>query len=303
MPEPLLHDLLAEAAAHLVRAGLTRADAAIDVEVLARHVLDWDRATLLVRRPATAPAGLREALEPLIARRAARTPVAYLTGHREFWGLDFEVSEAVLVPRPETELLVEEAIARVPDVSPYGAPRVIDVGTGSGCVAVALAATDADVRVTAIDRSRDALRLADRNARRHCLRSRIALVAGDLLSMFLPGRPCVDVIVSNPPYVPDGSPEVAPDVRLHEPPLALYGGADGLDVIRRLVLQAAGLVGAGGTLLFEFGAGQQPGIITLVESHGLWRIDALRADLAGLSRVACLSRTTRPLPSGVGHTP
>jgi release factor glutamine methyltransferase len=299
MPDPSLHDLLAEAAADLVRAGFTPADAAIDVEVLARDLLDWSRATLLVRRREPPPAGFRESLAPLVARRAARVPVAYLTGRREFWGLDFEVTDAVLIPRPETETLVEEAIARMPEASPFGAPRAMDVGTGSGCVAVALAATDADVRVIATDSAPAALRVAGRNVRRHRLQSRIALVAGDLVTMVAAGAPCVDVIVSNPPYVPEDSPDVTPDVRLYEPAAALYAGADGLDVIRRLVAECPPLVPPGGYLLFEFGAAQHAAVTALVEGRREWHLEAVRHDLAGLPRVACLRRSTAPIVTGV----
>jgi len=165
MPAAVLHDVLSAAARRLRDAGLDAADAGADVEVLARHVLGWDRARLLVHRREDVPASFVEPFTALVDRRADRVPVAYLTGTREFYGLDFEVTPDVLIPRPETELAVEAALEAL--ASPESSGRVVDVGTGSGCIAVAIAVTRRDATILAIDRSPAALAVAARNVRRH----------------------------------------------------------------------------------------------------------------------------------------
>jgi release factor glutamine methyltransferase len=194
----------------------------------------------------------------------------------------------VLIPRPETELVVEAALTALP-LRPVPFARVLDVGTGSGAIAVALAAGRSDVRVLAIDRSRAALAVARRNVARHRVGDRVALVAGDLLGA-VDRAAAVDVIVSNPPYVPDASPDVAPDVRLHEPALALYAGPDGLDVVRRLVAGAAAILAPGGTLITEIGAGQAAAVAALAQAAGEWAPARFLADLQGIARVAVLAR-------------
>jgi len=292
MPAVAVHEVLAAASGRLREAGFAAADAAADVGVLARHLLRWDRGQLLARRLDAAPDGFGAALDGLVSRRLERVPVAYLTGVREFYGLDFEVTPDVLIPRPETELVVEAALMALPmPVTPRPFARVVDVGTGSGAIAVALAAGRADLRVLAVDRSRAALAVARRNVARHGVGARVALVAADLLSA-VDRRDAVDVIVSNPPYVPDASPDVAPDVRLHEPPLALYAGADGLDVVRRLVADAAAVLAPGGTLIMEIGAGQAAAVATLARDAGHWDPARFRTDLQRIERVAILARGT-----------
>ena len=159
-----LREHIARARASLVGAGLAPDDAALDAEVLARHVLGWDRAQLLTRSHLPPDDQFSPAFDAAIARRAAREPVALITGHREFWGLDIEVTRDVLIPRPETELIVEQAIRRFARRS---GPRIIDVGTGSGCIAIALTHELPAARVLAIDRSAAALAVAARNVRRH----------------------------------------------------------------------------------------------------------------------------------------
>jgi release factor glutamine methyltransferase len=287
MPAGVLHDVLSVAARRLRDAGLPPADASADADVLARYVLGWDRARLLAHRRDPVPAAFVERFAALIDRRVDRVPVAYLTGTREFYGLDVEVTPDVLVPRPETELAVDVTLAALPPAGAGGC--VIDVGTGSGCIAVALAVTRADVAVIAIDRSRPALAVARRNARRHGVAERVALIAGDLLAGLAPRRP-VDVVVSNPPYVPDGSPDVATDVARHEPPGALYAGRDGLDVVRRLIADAARVVRPGGRLVMEIGVGQSEAVAAAAAAHGAWQATVFHPDLQGIDRVAVLSR-------------
>jgi release factor glutamine methyltransferase len=287
MPAAVLHDVLSAAARRLREAGLDAASAAADVDVLARHVLDWDRARLLAHRLDAVPAAFLDRFSALVDRRADRVPVAYLTGTREFYGLDFEVTPAVLIPRPETELAVEAALEAL--AAPGASGRGVDLGTGSGCIAVAIAATRSDAALVAVDRSREALAVAGRNARRHGVASRIALIAGDLATALAP-RLQVDVVVSNPPYVPDGSPDVGADVARHEPASALYAGVDGLDVVRRLIADTPRLVRPGGRLVLEIGAGQAPAVAALAAAIGAWSPAAFRADLQGIARVVVLSR-------------
>jgi len=288
MPAAVLHDVLSAAAARLRDTGLGADAAAADVDVLARHVLGWDRARLLAHRRDAVPAQFVEPFGALVDRRAERVPVAYLTGAREFYGLDFEVTADVLIPRPETELAVDAALEAL--ALPGSRGRVVDVGTGSGCIAVALAVTRPDAAVVAIDRSRAALAVARRNARRHGVASRVAMVAGDLTTALLP-RQTIDVLVSNPPYVPDGSLDVAVDVARHEPATALYAGPDGLDVVCRLIVDAAGLVRPGGRLIVEIGAGQAEIVASSAAAAGAWTGAVFHMDLQGIARVAILSRT------------
>jgi release factor glutamine methyltransferase len=287
MPGGVLHDVLSAAARRLRDAGVGTDDAAADVEVLARHVLGWDRARLLARRREPVPAAFIDPFTALIDRRAERVPVAYLTGTREFYGLDFEVTRDVLIPRPETELAVEAALEAL--AAPGSRGRAVDVGTGSGCIAIAIAATRPDAAIVASDRSRAALAVARRNARRHGVGERVALVAADLLAGLSP-RPPVDVVVSNPPYVPDRSPDVAPDVARHEPASALYAGPDGLDVVRRLVLDAGRMLRAGGRLVVEIGTGQADAVATMASAERSWADVTFRPDLQGIARIAVLSR-------------
>jgi release factor glutamine methyltransferase len=295
-----LHDRLREAQARLVTAGIAAQDAPIDAELLARHVLGWTREQMITRRreplPATADtseAAFEARFDAVIARRAEREPVAYIIGHREFWGLEFEVTRDVLIPRPETELIVEEALAldRGPDAPGGGlgdAPVIVDVGTGSGCLAVALAHELPRARVIAIDVSTVALHVAKRNADRHGVNARITWHAGSLLE---PIDRAVDLIVSNPPYIPLGHAEsLPPDVRDYEPAVALFSGSDGLATIRALVTQAADRVRKNGWLIFEFGFGQAPAIREIIACASAWDLEKLREDLQGLPRTAVLRR-------------
>src|SRR4051794_35278745 len=180
MRAAVLHDVLSAAAHRLRGAGIDAADAAADVEVLARHVLGWDRGRLLAHRRDGVPAAFNEPFLALVDRRAERIPVAYLTGTREFYGLDFEVTPDVLIPRPETELAVEAALDALASAGSGG--RVVDVGTGSGCIAVAIAVTRPDATIVAVDRSPAALAVARRNVRRHGAGDRVALVVADVLT-------------------------------------------------------------------------------------------------------------------------
>jgi len=289
MAAAALHDVLSAAVRRLRAAGIDPAGAAADVDVLARHVLGWDHARLLAHRLDATPPGFAAALDALVDRRAHDlVPVAYLTGTREFYGLDFAVTPDVLIPRPETELLVDAAVACL-DAARADAARVVDVGTGTGCIAVAIALSRPHVRVVAIDRSRAALGVARGNVRHHGVGRRVELVAADLLSAVASGG-LVDVVVSNPPYVPDESADVAPDVRRHEPPQALYAGRDGLDVVRRLIAEAGRVLRPGTSLLMELGAGQADAVIEHALDADAWTVEPFRLDLQGIPRVALLQR-------------
>lgn len=281
----LLHERLANAGERLIRAGIARDEAARDAELLARHMLGWDRATMLSRRRDPAPPQLGHEYDSLIARRASREPVAYIAGHQEFWGLDFEVTPDVLIPRPETELIVEEAIAHA---RLSGAPRrIVDVGTGSGCLAIALAREFPSAEVMATDMSGRALEVAGRNADRHGVGDRLALVQADLFEGI---ETTADLIVSNPPYVPlvDAA-GLQPEVREYEPIEALFAGEEGLAVLRRLFPAAVRHLADEGLLIVEFGSGQEAQVRRSAALSG-WQIVAIRQDLQSIPRVAVVRR-------------
>jgi release factor glutamine methyltransferase len=271
----------------LAQAGLPQAEADLDARLLARHVLGWDAARLLTDQREEAPPDFGRRYDEAVARRARREPVAYITRVREFWGIPFEVSADVLVPRPETELLVEEAVTALRDSSQWGSAGggvVVDVGTGSGCIAVSLAREAPGALVIGTDVSAAALRVARRNAARFAPDGRIRFVRTDLLTGLAVRA---DVVVSNPPYVADGdAPGLAPEVGGHEPRGALFGGPDGLGVIRRLLDQAASRLRPGGRLLFEFGFGQGDVVEELISADGRYTIVGIRRDLQGIPRAA-----------------
>ena len=278
------YERIAQARSRLVHAGIPDQDAAFDAEVLARHALGWDRAALISRGREGTPPGFAERFDALVARRVLREPVAYIVGHREFWGLDFEVTPDVLIPRPETEIIVEEAVA-------FGRAnacrRIVDAGTGSGCIAVAVARELSGVQVIATDVSAAALAVASRNAARHGVANRISFVRTDVLD----GLDAVaDLILSNPPYVPErDAAGLQPEVAKFEPLSALFGGDDGLDVVRRLVQQAPKALAPGGRLVIEFGVGQEQEVLSAAASAG-WKVVTVRPDLQGIPRTIVLSR-------------
>jgi release factor glutamine methyltransferase len=281
-------DAIAAARATLTDSGIPSSEAAIDAEVLARHVLGCDRAQLWTEGRNPAPPGFEHRFRRLIARRATREPVAMIIGHREFWGLDFEVTSDVLIPRPETEFLVEEALTFARDTT---CRLAIDVGTGSGCIAIAIAHELPDLHVLAIDASPAALDVARRNACHNRVADRIEFREGDVLQGV---TETADLILSNPPYVPDAdAAALQQEVVQFEPHAALFGGADGLGVIRRLLDQSGGHLAPGGRLIVEFGFGQDAAIRQLAPDAG-WNVVRIREDLQGIPRTAVLSRSTAP---------
>jgi release factor glutamine methyltransferase len=250
-------------------------------EVLLAHLLQWRRSQLIANGYDGLPADARIRFEELVRRHAGGEPLQYLTGEREFYGLAFRVTPAVLIPRPETEILVETAVMLAR--SRAGGVRFADVGTGSGCIAIALAHEVPETRGWATDLSGAAIHLARENARRLCVPGRVSFVCCDLLAAFA-ARPLFDLILSNPPYISAGDfGQLPAGVRDHEPRLALFGGESGIEVYGRLIPQAAARLRAGGRLLLEIGAGQQPAVGELLARHGLLCEPAI-ADLQGIPR-------------------
>jgi release factor glutamine methyltransferase len=270
----------------LLRGGIPKAEVPGDAEVLARHVLGWDLAQLLSSRNEPPPPAFERQYAALIDRRLAREPVSQIVGHREFWGLDFEVTRDVLTPRPETEALVAAAL----DVARRDPPSVIvDAGTGSGCIAIALATELPDARLVASDISPRALAVARRNAVRHGVDSRIAFVQSELLVPEMD----VELIVSNPPYIPlRDAGTLAPEVREHEPHVALFGGEDGLDAYRKLLGERVSIGSRGGRLIVEVGYDQARAVAALADPTD-WSLERIDRDLQGVERVLTFRATSR----------
>jgi release factor glutamine methyltransferase len=285
-----LHALVIAGRERLLAAGLSPVTAAIDAEVLARMLLGWDRARYLADRADPAPEGFSSRYDAWLARRVEREPVAQIVGRREFWGRDFLVTRDVLTPRPETELVVEEVLARLGKTP--GPLRVIDVGTGSGILAITLALEWPEALVIATDISETALAVAARNAETHGVSGRVRFVQADLLAG-LAGP--VDVVVSNPPYVPDGArPVLSRDVREYEPSVALFGGTDGFELIRQLLPQAARVLAPGGLLVHEFGAGHDERMRAAATGVTGLSLLTIRDDLQGIPRLAVLQADGSP---------
>lgn len=233
------------------RQALAGDEANLESEVLLMHALGVGRATLYQRLDDALTRDVSAAFATLLDRRRSHEPLAYITGHREFFALDFEVSPAALIPRPETETLVELAIAFARERFPNQPITIADIGTGSGVIAVSLATALPSAHIIATDVSRDALAIARRNAERHLVSHRIDFREGDLLaSLDAP----VQIIAANLPYVTTGQWETSPpEIRDHEPRLALDGGVDGLDVVRRLLTEAPAGLADDGALFCEIG--------------------------------------------------
>lgn len=252
----------------------------LEARVLLRHVLQCADAWLIAHGDEALDGARVAALDQLIARRVAGEPVAYLTGRREFYGRDFEVTSAVLIPRPETELLVELALQRLPP--DRGAARALDLGAGSGCIGITLAAERPQLKVTLVDASAAALAVARGNARRLAA-ANTRLLQGDWYDALGPER--YDVIVSNPPYVASGDHHLQQGDLRFEPPSALVAGADGLDDLKRIIAGAPAHLVPGGWLLCEHGHDQAAACAGLLRQAGLVEAIAAR-DLSGIERVS-----------------
>jgi release factor glutamine methyltransferase len=279
----LIGEALAQAAVRLKNDGVE--SPRLDAELLLAHVLGTNRAAVLAwpERRLT-PKQLTHYRE-LVARRGSREPLAYIVGHREFYDLDLVVNPKVLIPRPETELLVEHALRLARGLP--GTPRLADVGAGSGAIAVTLAVHLPAAVVYALEESAGALAVVAENARRHGVAGRVRCLQGDLLAA-LPEA--VDLITANLPYVTSEEwPGLAPEIREYEPHAALDGGHDGLDLIRRLLATAGPYLRPGGALLLEIGAGQGVAVVALARESFPQAEVRLYQDYAGLDRVVVVS--------------
>jgi release factor glutamine methyltransferase len=255
----------------------------LDAEVLLAHVLGCQRIDLYgTRHGDTAGEETRKQYRDLIRRRIEGCPVAYLVGRKEFYSLAFEVTPAVLIPRPDTELVVMtclELARKMPDF------QGVDVGTGSGAIAVAVAQKHPGARLTAVDLSPEALAVAERNAAKHGVAGRIRFLAGDLFAP-VPAGERFDFVLSNPPYIArEDLPRLAPGVRDYEPHLALDGGPGGYAVVERLAAAAGGYLKPGGHLILEIGAPQEATARRLIEAHGGYDLAPTVRDYSGHPRV------------------
>ena len=265
----------------------------LQVELLLAHVLRLPRLNLYLQFDRVLGPSELEPLRDLVRRRGAREPLQHLTGTAPFLDHVLQVGPAVLIPRPETETLAARAVELGRGI-PGGCPRVLDLGTGSGCLAIALAAGLPGAEVHAVDLSPEALEVARGNAVRTGVADRVRFGLGDgfaALAGIWPGPEAVfNLVVSNPPYIPTAEiATLAPEVRDHDPRMALDGGADGLDFYRRLAVEAAAWVCPGGWMLLEFGDGQGPAVDGLMDGAG-WVDGVLEKDLSGRERVIIVRR-------------
>lgn len=276
------------ARARLVSAGIEDGEASRDANLLARHLLGYDRATLMTHEIDEATPAFVERYDPLIERRARREPAAYIRGEQEFWSRDFAVNTAVLIPRPETELIIEELMARMPPELPARPAKVADIGTGSGCLAVTAAAELPLLQIIATDISRPALDVARANAQRHGVSDRITFVECAYVNS---SAGPFDFIMSNPPYVTEAEYEnLAPEVREYEPRTALTAGEDGLRDIRQVVHIASTQLVPGGTAFIEIGHLHADAVEELVNGFPSLHLKKISADLQRIPRVAIIER-------------
>lgn len=260
----------------------------LDAQTLLAEALGEDRTYLIINFNQQLPEDLLSKFRAMVNRRAAGEPLQYITGHQEFFGLDFEVTPEVLIPRPETELIVEETI-RLVQQDRIARPAIVDVGAGSGCIAVALARELGASRVIASDISEAALRVARRNAARHGLGDRIGFVASDLLDAFAE-KDFADFILSNPPYVSEEETHsLQREVRDWEPRLALTDSNDGLSLYRRLLKDAPSRLKPDGHLICEMGYTQSEKISAMID-HRIWGAGRLLDDLQGIPRTIVLRK-------------
>jgi len=260
----------------------------LNAELLLAHSLNLNREELYVRLHRELKEGEKGALERLIRRRVSGEPLQYILGHQEFWSINFKVDPRVLIPRPETELLVEQSLSILSEKTFEQNPSVLEIGTGSGAIAVALAKEVKNIFVVATDISRDALVLAKENAKSAGVQDQIQFVNGDLLDPFHSSkeREGFDLILSNPPYIirsEIGS--LAKEVRDYEPVIALDGGEDGLEFYRRLISQAPSSLQGRGWLLMEVGQGQAEMVAKQIQGSGTFLESHILPDLAGIGRV------------------
>ena len=251
---------------------------------LLAHTIGRDRTFVVTHGDEPFEAAAVENFRQLIGRRAAGEPLQYLTGHQEFFKLDFEVTPAVLIPRPETELLVEIALELLKGHNAF----IADIGTGSGCIAISLLHELRDARAIATDISPLALQIAKRNADRHDVIDRLTVIESDCFAKVNADR-SFSLIASNPPYIRDDEMETLPREVGYEPRAALAGGPDGLDTVRRLVREASPFVRPDGHLIFEIGFGQNALVERLINRE-VWELTEMRPDLQGIARAVVLRK-------------
>jgi release factor glutamine methyltransferase len=279
-----IDDLLASAAARLRAAGVESPRR--EARLLLAHVLDVGQEDIVAGSVPPLMPQQAEAFEVLLKRREAREPLAYILGVREFWSLEFIVGPGVLVPRPESELLVEQALKSFPDRN--GLLRVLDLGTGSGCLLLAFLSERPSARGLGIDRSEAALNIAQENAARLQLSRRAQFAQSD---WFENVSSIFDVILVNPPYIPESAlDDLQAEVQAYEPWSALDGGPDGLDAYRKIALGIEGHMARGGRAFFEVGQGQAEAVASLLAQEGL-SIEGTVCDLAGIPRCVIAART------------
>jgi release factor glutamine methyltransferase len=279
----ILRDLRRQLATRLAAAGLP--ESAFEADLLVAHALGRDRTALLLRAGESVAPALAQQVEVLLARRLAGEPVGRIRGEAWFFGRRFLLSPATLEPRADTESVVAAALAALDG---RATPQVLDIGTGTGAIAITLAAERPDARVTATDLAPQALATAAANAAGVGVGDRLHLVATDLAAA-LCGP--FDLVVSNPPYIPSADiPTLDPEVRLHDPHLALDGGPDGLAVYRAILADAPRLLAPGGIVVLELGFGQAPAVATLAAAAGFARAAPDRPDASGIPRAMTLRR-------------
>lgn len=286
-----LLDILKLASDYLARQGVE--SARLDAEVLLAHVLETDRISLYVNFERELEEAELARFRTALRRRASRMPVPYITGSREFMSLDFAVNEHVLIPRPETEILVETVRDRLMHASKER-PRIADIGTGSAAIACSLAVLLPDARILASDISPEALDVAMENVKRHGLEGRVVCMQGDLLEVLALGTEweLVDAIVSNPPYIPLAELDaLSPEISEYEPRAALDGGADGLKYYRKLAQSAARKLADDGFVALEVGDRQALDVIGIVEESGFMNVETVD-DYSGTARVVVATRST-----------
>lgn len=269
----------------------------LDAEVLLAHTLHISRSCLYSRLQDAVSTVQKNDFRRYVVRRTQCEPVAYITGHQEFWSLEFQVNPCVLIPRPDTEVLVETAL-RLLTASRITAPRILDIGTGSGCIAVALATELPRAHIWAVDRTHAILSIAQKNAQVHQVDHRITFACGDLLAPVPPGAPFFDLLVTNPPYIASQTLDtLQPEVRAWEPLAALDGGADGLDFYGRLLYDSPDYLRPSGWLVAEIGEAQKDALVQLGQKVRLGqtqrplRFRLCRQDYAGRDRVVVFQRT------------
>jgi len=253
---------------------------------LLANVLHQDRTFLITRAEASLTADALATFHRHLRRRAGGEPLQYITGYQEFFGLRFEVNPDALIPRPETELLVESALDLIPDGA---SPLICDLGTGTGCIAISLLHERPLVRAIAVEISTAAVCLAVRNAARHEVIERIGFVVADGFEAF-PEQPVFDLIVSNPPYIADLDwARLQREVRDHEPRTALTSGSEGLTMIRRLIKEAPAFLVDGGYLVIEMGYNQREAVEEMIDPR-IWKLSTIRNDLQGIPRTVVLQK-------------